>query len=156
VLGRDTALLVTWSAPDDDGGSPITGYALSAIAVAQTVNVTTAASLTQASVTGLTDGTQYTLTLSATNSIGTSPAGTGSGTPSVAYPPAPPQHFSAQPDGAGGVVATWASPLDDGGDPITGYNLTYQQVVPDSTGTGWVPASGSSPFVRSGAGARAA
>jgi hypothetical protein len=143
VLGRTASLLVSWSAPDDDGGSPITGYVLSATAGTQTVTVDRSASAIQATVTGLTNATLYSLQLLASNAVGNSPPAAGSGTPTAAYPPGPPQNFSAVPTGKGGVVAKWSAPVDNGGDAITGYRVTYQQVVPNSTGTGWVPAPGS-------------
>jgi hypothetical protein len=145
VFGRSGSLLVNWSKPDDDGGSPITGYALSATHGTQTVSVTPAASVTQASVIGLTNGTAYVLRLLAINAIGKSPPATGSGTPRAPYPPNPPQNFSAMADGSGGVKATWTAPVDTGGDAITGYRVTYQQVVRNSANTGWVPAPGSTP-----------
>jgi hypothetical protein len=152
VLGRDTALIATWSAPASDGGSAITGYKVRATAGTTSVTVITSAATTQATITGLTDGVKYTLGLQAINAIGKSAAATSSGTPTAAYPPGPALQFSARPDGSGGVIAGWAAPFDEGGDAIAGYNVTYQQVVPNSAGTGWVPASGSTSTTVSTAG----
>src|SRR5207249_8222743 len=58
----------TWNAPPD-GGSPITSYLV--VASPGGASVTTAASPTSAVVTGLTNGTAYTFTVSATNNVGT-------------------------------------------------------------------------------------
>ena len=57
------AAIVRWTAPADDGGSPITGYTVtpSSAATAQTP-VQAGASATGARMTGLTNGTQYTFT----------------------------------------------------------------------------------------------
>jgi|HubBroStandDraft_4_1064222.scaffolds.fasta_scaffold06127_2 hypothetical protein len=150
VYGRHAALLVSWSAPDDNGGSAITGYVLKATGGGRTVTVKPSASASVATVTGLTNGTAYNLTLAAKNVVGTSAAGTGAGTPKAAYPPSLPQSFSAVPDGLGsGVMTSWNAPVDNGGDAISGYLLSYQQMVANSSatscGTGWAPASGSSP-----------
>jgi hypothetical protein len=72
---------VTWTAPQADGDSPITGYTVTPYigATAQTP-VSAAASATSASVTGLTNGTVYTFKVTATNAAGTSPASAASNT----------------------------------------------------------------------------
>lgn len=71
---------VTWSAPDNDGGSPITSYTVKALtsgtAPAQTVAVDAPA--TSATVTGLSNGSPYTFTVAATNAVGTGPDSAGS------------------------------------------------------------------------------
>ncbi len=67
---------VSWTAPSN-GGAPITSYTVtpyigSTAQPATTVNGTPP--VTNATVTGLTDGTAYTFTVTATNSVGTGPA----------------------------------------------------------------------------------
>jgi hypothetical protein len=65
---------VSWSAPSDDGGGPITGYTVTPYlgGVAQ-ASVQAGPSATSATVTGLSNGTTYTFTVTATNSAGPSP-----------------------------------------------------------------------------------
>jgi hypothetical protein len=67
--------LVSWSAPNDDGGSAITGYTVTPFvgATAQP-SAQVGGSTTSTRVTGLTNGTSYTFKVAATNSAGTSPA----------------------------------------------------------------------------------
>jgi hypothetical protein len=70
-----TAALVSWAAPSDDGGSPITGYTVTPFvgATAQTPSAV-GASTTRTRITGLTNGTAYTFEVAATNAVGTGPS----------------------------------------------------------------------------------
>jgi Domain of unknown function (DUF4082)/Fibronectin type III domain/Bacterial Ig domain len=90
VPGNTTAT-VSWTAPAS-GGSPITSYTVTPFVgtVAQTpVVVSGSPPATSTTVTGLTNGTTYTFTVSATNALGTGPVSTPSNpvTPSTAPPP---------------------------------------------------------------------
>jgi hypothetical protein len=150
ALGRNGQVVAGWVSALDDGGSAITGYRLTArvhgadptAAPAATVNV--AASARTASLTGLTNGTEYDVAVVAINAIGDSPAGSASATPSIAYAPAAPVDLSAVPDGAGKVVLTWAPPADDGGAQLTSYVVTAQQVTAGEVGT-FTPTTGTTP-----------
>jgi large repetitive protein len=143
VLGRDTALVVSWSPPAGDGGAAVTGFTVTATAGSSNVTVSASASATSATVSGLTDGTVYGVTVVATNIVGSSPAASGTGTPKVAYVPGGPSTVTATPDGSGAVSVSWAAPTDDGGNSISSYTISWQQVVP--SGRGYVPAPGSTP-----------
>lgn len=60
--------LVSWNAPLGNGGSAVTGYTVTASPGGATCSTTG----TSCQVTGLTNGTSYTFTVTATNAIGTS------------------------------------------------------------------------------------
>jgi hypothetical protein len=70
---------VTWTAPDSDGDSPLTGYTVTPFigATAQTA-VDVDPTKTSAVVTGLTNGTSYTFRVRATNAVGTGPQSSAS------------------------------------------------------------------------------
>ena len=63
----DAAITVSWTAPND-GGSPISGYTLTANPGGITRTVGTGS--TSATLTGLTNGTSYTVSVFATNAVG--------------------------------------------------------------------------------------
>ena len=76
----NTTIDVTWTAPANAGSSPISGYKITATAqgaAAPAASTTALSSATTTSLTGLTNGTTYTVSAVATNA-------TGDGTPGTA------------------------------------------------------------------------
>lgn len=110
---------VTWKAPADDGGESITGYTVTS--TPGTLTCTTAS--LGCSVSGLTNGTSYTFTVTATNSVGPGPASTPTA-------PVTPRTVPGAPTGVTGaagnarVVVSWRQPATTGGDSITLYEAT--------------------------------
>jgi hypothetical protein len=80
----DAKVTVSWSAPADDGGSPVIDYAATAIPGGKSCTSTG----TSCVVNGLANGTPYTFTVTARNSIGVSAPSARSGpvTPKPAKP----------------------------------------------------------------------
>jgi len=127
VPGAPTGLTATrgnaqvslaWSAPASNGGSAITGYTVTASPGGATC---TSAGLS-CTVTGLTNGTAYSFTVTATNAVGTGPASApASATPATV--PSAPRNVSARSASPRGVSLTWQAPSSTGGSAISGYQV---------------------------------
>jgi hypothetical protein len=117
---------VSWTAPTDNGGSAIQGYTVNVYPSGATVasqQLSAGASATSLNVGGLTNGTSYTFTVQARNSLATGPESSPSNavTPQPVAPGAP-TGVSAT---AGNQAATvsWTAPSNNGGSAITGYTV---------------------------------
>ncbi len=133
---------VIWTASSDDGGSPITGYTVTAYDSSNApvgTPVTVGANATTATVTGLTNGSYYTFGVSAANAAGSSPE-RFSAQVVPAGPPTAPTGLVTYPANHG-LFATWADPSDDGGSAIVSYTVVLTK--PDgTTQTKTVPGGG--------------
>ena len=132
---QDSAVNLTWTAPDDDG-SPITGYEITPyIGTTAQTPIMTKSAADAYTVTGLSDGTAYTFTVAAINAIGTGPASAASGSVTPAPPTAPgaPTGVQGTPDESA-VNLTWTGPASTGGSPVTGY-----RIIPYVNGTAQTP-----------------
>ena len=116
----NASALVSWAAPASDGGSPITGYTATSAPGGKTCTTTGALSCT---VTGLTNGTAYTFTVTATNVIGTGPASTATIAVTPALVPGAPTGVSAVA-GYHQATVSWSVPASDGGSAILSYTVT--------------------------------
>ena len=120
----DAAAAVSWQAPTDTGGLPVTGYTVTASpggATCSTVVGADADPLT-CDVAGLTNGQDYTFDVVALNALGTSPAvSSAQVTPSA--PPQPPTAVTAQPRESAALVS-WTAPTESGGIPVASYTAT--------------------------------
>lgn len=119
IPGNGSATVKWEKAPG--GGSPLTGYTVTASPGGQTAAA--GASATSAVVSGLTNGTSYTFTVTAQNALGTSAPSAPSNAVTPAGVPGAPGNVTAAADYESGRVA-WSAPASDGGSPITGYTVT--------------------------------
>ena len=108
--GGNASSTVSWTAPSD-GGSVITGYTATSNA-----GQTCTSATTSCSITGLTNGTPYTFTVTATNTIGISDASVASAAatpaaPIVVVPPVViPPVVTPPSSGGGGGGSTYVEP----------------------------------------------
>ena len=109
---------VSWTAPVATGGTAITGYTVTSIPDGRTCT----GAATTCTVTGLTNGTAYTFTVIATNTVGPGSASAPFAPMTPATAPGPPGNVQAI-SGNGYATVTWAAP-DTGGAAITAYTVT--------------------------------
>jgi Fibronectin type III domain len=111
---------VSWEAPSDAGGGPVTSYVVTAAPGGEQQTVSGSAS--SALYTDLVNGTSYTFTVTASNTYGTSPA-------SAPSTPVTPVILAIAPTAvtasAGNTTATvsWTAPADNGAGAITSYQV---------------------------------
>jgi len=112
---------VTFSAPGSDGGSEITLYTATSNPGGFTGTSATAGTIT---VTGLTNGTAYTFTVTATNAIGTGAASAASNsvTPEATVPDAP--LIGTAIAGVEAASVPFTAPVSNGGSTIISYTAT--------------------------------
>ena len=121
AVAADRSAIVSWSAPGFDGGTGISQYQVTASPGGATATV--GGGTLTATVGGLADGTSYTFTVTALNTIGAGPASAASNSVVPVAIPGPPRNVKAVP-GNGSVTLSWDSPISNGSSPITGYAVT--------------------------------
>ncbi|RID97777.1 beta strand repeat-containing protein, partial [Simplicispira hankyongi] len=105
-----------------DNGSPITNYQYSLDAGAHWTSFTPAATSSPVSITGLTNGTAYSVTLRAVNAGGGGAASAAVGVTPYTVPGAP--TIGTATAGSGQASVAFTAPASNGGSAITGYTVT--------------------------------
>lgn len=126
---------VTFTAPVSDGGSAITGYTVTSLPAGGLDSNAGTTGLSH-TITGLTNGTSYTFTVTATNSVGTSVASAASNAvipvAALTAPGAP--TIGTATGGNTQATVTFTPPANNGGSPITGYTVTSSPGGKTATG----------------------
>ena len=121
-------LVIGWQAPDSDGGSAITGYTVQWKSGSQSFGDpsrehTSGTSLAGYIVTGLTNGTEYTVRVIAVNAVGDGPPSDEKKATPVGPPDAPPNVQAGS--GHQQLTVSWGAP-NDRGSAITEYRLQWK------------------------------
>ncbi len=123
ATGGDASATVTWTAPASNGGAAVTGYLISTYVGGTAEIATTVGNVTSDTVTGLTNGTAYTFTVSAINAVGEGLPSSNSNSVTPATVPGVPVIGTATGGDASATV-TWTAPASNGGSAVTGYTVT--------------------------------
>jgi hypothetical protein len=127
----DSQAVVSFSPPTT--GAPITSYTVTS-SPGGIVATGTSSPIT---VTGLTNGTPYTFTVTATNAVGAGTASTPSSpvTPTSGILPDAPTSVSASAGVNGQATVTFTAPASSGSSPITSYKVTSSPGGVTATGS---------------------
>jgi hypothetical protein len=134
----------------DNGGSPITGYTVTASPVSGGTPIAVTGTTSPITVTGLTNGTDYSITVTAANKLGTGSAGSSA---AVIIPGATPATIPGATTDvvvtktSNGVLVSFTPPADNGGSSVTGYTVIASPV---NGGTTIQTAGKSSPIAVTG------
>lgn len=117
ATGSDRSVALAWTAPASSGGATVTSYSATALPGGATC---VSAGL-NCTIGGLTNGVTYSITVHATNSVGSGPESNArSATPGAV--PGAPRNVSAKAAGSG-ITVGWAAPTSNGGSAITAYRI---------------------------------
>ncbi|MBK5273643.1 MAG: fibronectin type III domain-containing protein [Desulfuromonadales bacterium] len=114
--------MVSFSAPESDGGSAISGYTVTSNPSGGK-DVNAGSTAFAHTITGLKNGTAYTFSVQAANIAKTSPASSPSNRVTPSDVPGVPTNVTATAGNARALVS-FSAPKSDGGSAITGYTVT--------------------------------
>lgn len=136
ALAGNTQVALSWQTPLSDGGMTITDYTVqwsSNGGTSWTTFVRTASSVPTATVTGLTNGTEYVFRVAAVNSVGTGPwATTSTSHTPFTVAGAPTSVLTVVGDEE--VALSWTAPSNNGGSAVADYQVEYSS----NSGNTWV------------------
>ena len=128
-------LVVTWDVPEKENGAPITGYNVQ-YRLTSSSGAWTKPNFegtgTSTTITGLTNGLNYTVQVQAKNSAGNSEWASATGTPAVQPPDPPAKPTVTASDNQ--LEVSWIIPSTNGAD-VNGYNVGYRRSTKDNKGS---------------------
>jgi len=134
LVARNQGAVVNFTAPTSTGGSPITRYTATAVASGSPTLPNRTCTWNTGALTctigELTNGREYTVTVTATNAFGTSSASAGLTVTPKTTPDAPTALTATT--GAAQLTLAWSAPVNTGGTPITGYKIERSTVAAPS------------------------
>ncbi len=147
----ETEINLSWTAPVDDGGAAISGYQIEGSADAgetwADLVTDTENAATTYTHTGLQSGSTHHYRIRAINSVGAGDPSNVAHATTVILVSAPgvPVNVEAQTDGQDAINLSWSAPLEDGGSPVTGYQVEvsedagaiWQKLAEDVTATSY-------------------
>ena len=138
--------VVTFTAPASNGGAAVSAYTVSAADTTNPSNpvVTQGGSGSPITVTGLTNGDTYSITVTASNASGTGPASSPPATATPATVPGSPTNVTAAvgpPVASGAAAVSWTAPASNGGAGISKYTVTSSTGSKTCTSTSTLPAT---------------
>ena len=145
TLGSAGSVNIAFTAPVNNGGSPILSYTATSTPDGLTGTISQAGSGT-ISISGLTPGQSYQFSVVATNALGNSSASTASTAITMPNYPGAPTGATAVLTDPTTVSISFTAPSTNGGSTITGYTATS---IPDGL-TGSISQAGSGTITISG------
>lgn len=125
-----SSITVTWTAPGNNQGRPITSYTIVSTTVSTGISTNTVftgaiavSSVNTTVMAGLTPGVSYTFTVFVSTSGGNSSESPPSNTAIIPGPPEAPTSVNAI-SGVASASVTWSAPISNGGSNITLYTIT--------------------------------
>jgi len=128
-------ITVSWTAPEIDGGVPVTEYLAStsdtngnSFSCSTFVNISVVP--TSCSISGLTNSTTYVIQVVAINAVGTSSSATSGSISTATVPDAPTPALLVA--GNRSIAISWNAPANNGGAEVVGYVATATDVLGNS------------------------
>ena len=122
-----TQIDLAWNPPDDNGGSPITGYRIemspNGTSGWSDLDANTGSTATSYSDTTPSPNTTRHYRVSAINDAGTGTASNVANATTSGTPPGQPTNLTAEAQDTAQIDLVWRAPSNDGGSPITGYRI---------------------------------
>ncbi|MEI7419582.1 MAG: fibronectin type III domain-containing protein [Actinomycetes bacterium] len=124
------SVVLSWSEPDTDGGDQISTYTATATSAGHTTKTCTSSASadlsapTTCTIDALDAGVTYSISITATNGVGTGLASDAITKATVTTPGASSTPVATQSDSEGSATITWTKSSDDGGSAIINYTVT--------------------------------